>query len=79
MNATVIPNEFPVRYSKRENTEFITFDVPNGWDDVKKVCKKVLSYDGKKFTFSCWNSDDLYCSFRRDNGVDVSTAKIARK
>ena len=79
MNATVIPNEFPVRYSVRENTEFITFDVPNGWDDVKKVCKKVLSYDGKKFTFSCWNSDDLYCCFRRDNGVDAPTAKIVRK
>jgi hypothetical protein len=82
MNATVISNEIVVTlHTVRESdqTEWIRFDVPNGWDDVKKVCKKVLSYDGKKFFFASWNSDDLYCYFNRPVGPDVLTAKIARK
>lgn len=67
MNATVVPNAIPVRYSIHPDIglEFISFDIPNGWDDVKRVCKKVLTYDGRPFTFSCWNSDRMECVFRR--------------
>ena len=81
MKASIVPNEFSVIHSIRESdqTEWIKFDIPNGWDDVKKVCKKVLLYDGKKFFFSCWNSDDLYCYFKRAIGPDAPTAKILRK
>ena len=79
MKASVVPEEFPVTYSVSGTTEFIQFDVPNGWDDVKKLTKKVLLFDGKKFTFSCWNSDHLYCAFRRQGGVDPLTARIVRK
>lgn len=80
MKATVSPEEFEVRHTVRQDVgkEFITFDVPNGWDDVKKVCKKVLLFDGRKFTFSCWNSDSLYCCFSRPLVGEVLTAKIVK-
>lgn len=61
------PSEISVRHAVRPDVgrEFLTFDVPNGWDDVKKVCKRVLLFDGRKFVFSCWNSDRLECVFYR--------------
>ena len=67
MNATLVPNEIPVRHSVRPdvNREFITFSVPNGWDDVKKVCHKVMLFDGRRFVFSGWNSDRNECFFFR--------------
>ncbi len=78
--ASVIPDEFAVRHSVRPDVgkEFLTWDVPNGWDDVKKLCKKVIKYDGRKFTFSCWNSDGLYIVFARGIDAEVLTATIAR-
>ena len=67
MKATIIPNEIPVVYSLRKDIarEFIMVEVPNGWDDVAKLCRKVLSYDGRKFTFTGWNSDRNECYFAR--------------
>ena len=67
MKATILPNEISVVYSHRPDVarEFLTIDVPNGWDDVMKICKKVLSYDGRKFTFTGWNSDRNQCFFVR--------------
>lgn len=67
MKATIIPNEIPVVYSHRPDIgrEFIMVEVPNGWDDVAKLCRKVLSYDGRKFTFTGWNSDRNECYFAR--------------
>ena len=73
--ATISNNEVAVVYSNRPeiNREFLTIDVPNGWDDVAKLTKKVLTYDGKKFVFTGWNSDDLKCYFVRSN--EVATIK----
>ena len=67
MKATILTNDISVVYSRRPDVqrEFLTIDVPNGWDDVKKISKKVLSYDGRKFTFTSWNSDTLKCHFVR--------------
>ena len=67
MKATILPNDISVVYSHRPDVqrEFLTVDVPNGWDDVKKISKKVLSYDGRKFTFTGWNSDRNQCYFAR--------------
>ena len=78
MNATILPNEIPVRYNVREDVqrEFLTIDVPNGWDDVKKICKKVLLFDGRKFTFSGWNSDRNECYFYRLLTSTPQTATI---
>jgi hypothetical protein len=67
MKASILTNDIPVVYSHRPDVarEFLTIDVPEGWDDVKKICKKVLSYDGRKFTFTGWNSDTNQCYFAR--------------
>ncbi len=77
MKATILPNEVPVVYSNRPEVgrEYLTIDVPNGWDDVKKISKKVLTYDGRKFTFIGWNSDTLQCYFSR--GLNETVAKVA--
>ena len=79
--ATVVPNEFGVRHSVRPDVgrEYITFDIPNGWDDVKKVCKKVLEFDGRKFEFGCWNSDRMDCTFTRPLNGEILTAKVVRR
>lgn len=70
-SATISSNEIAVVYSNRReiNREYLTIDVPNGWDDVSKITKKVLTYDGKKFVFTGWNSDTLKCYFVRTNEV----------
>lgn len=80
MNASIVPNEFVVEYSCRPDVqrEFLSFDVPNGWDDVKKVCKKILLYDGKKFAFTGWNSDSNKCYFAKPIGLEIKTAKIVK-
>lgn len=83
MNATISPNEIEVQYSYRPDVgrEFLSIECPNGWDDVKKLTRKVLTYDGRKFTYSCWNSDVNRCYFYRllsspsRNNIAVISAK----
>lgn len=77
--ARFAPDELPVQHRAYEGVEYLTFDIPNGWDDVKKVCKKVLVFEGKRFTFSCWNSDRMECVFRWFPGVSESVAKIVSR
>ena len=69
--ATISKNEIAVVYTNRQDVgrEYLTIDVPNGWDDVKKLTSKVLRYDGKAFVFTGWNSDTLQCFFVRTNEV----------
>lgn len=80
MKATICPNEIPiVSHSIRPDVarEFITVSCPDGWDDVKKICKKVLTYDGKKFTFTGWNSDRNEAFFAKpiDSNPQYATIK----
>jgi hypothetical protein len=56
-NATVASNLIPVRHVAASDGDRLIVDVPNGWDDTKKICKKVLQYEGKNYTFRGWNSD----------------------
>jgi hypothetical protein len=67
--ATINKNEIAVVYTNRTDVgrEYLTIDVPNGWDDVEKITKKVLTYEDKKFVFTGWNSDTLKCYFVRSN------------
>lgn len=67
MNAEVATDKIAVTHTVREDVgrEFLTINVPNGWDDVKKLTNKVLTYDGRDFTFSGWNSDTYHCYFVR--------------
>ena len=65
--ATVSSNEIAVTYAAHPdiNREFLTIRCPEGWDDVKKLTNKVLTYEGRKFTFTGWNSDRNDCYFTR--------------
>ena len=63
--ASIATNKIAVTHTAFENREFLTFSVPNGWDDVKKLTNKVMTYNNKDFTFSGWNSDRNECFFVR--------------
>jgi hypothetical protein len=77
MNATISPNQIAVTHSVRPDVgrEFLKFDI-TGWDDVEKLTKKVLVFDGREFVFSGWNSDYNYCCFYRMLDGSTRTAKI---
>jgi hypothetical protein len=79
LNASIAQNEISVEHSICGDREFLKFSVPNGWDDVKQFTGKVLEFDGRKFIFSCWNSDSLYCVFYRMRDGSTITAKIAKR
>ena len=71
--ASIASNKIAVSHTVRPDMdrEFLTFNVPNGWDDVRKLTGKVLTYDGRDFVFSGWNSDVNQCYFvRLINGPD---------
>lgn len=78
--AVVAQDEIAVRYSLRPDVgrEFLSFPI-TGWDDVKKLTKKVLVYDGRKFVFSCWNSDRMECVFYRMLDGSTLTAQVKRR
>ena len=80
MNATIVPNEISVRHSVRPDVgrEFLSFPI-SGWDDVKPLTKKVLLFDGRKFIFSCWNSDRNECIFYRMLDGSTTTATVCRR
>ena len=78
MKAQILPKEINVSYSSCPDVgrEFLSFSI-DGWDEVKKLTKKVLLYDGRKFVFTGWNSDRNEIYFARPIGNDtVETAKI---
>jgi hypothetical protein len=79
MKATICPTEIPVVHSIRPDVgrEFLTISCPDGWDDVKKICKKVLTYEGRKFTFTGWNSDRNEAFFAKPINQDAPIAKIS--
>ena len=63
--ASIASNKISVNHTVFEDREFIKFSVPHGWDDVKKLTNKVLTFEGRDFTFSAWNSDENKCWFVR--------------
>lgn len=63
MIAEIASNKISVTHTNWGNREFLTFNVLNGWDDVQKLTNKVLTYEGRDFTFSGWNSDQNKCYF----------------
>jgi hypothetical protein len=80
MNTAFITNEIQVRYTERPEVDrdFITTSVPNGWDDVRHLCRRVLSYQGRRFTFTGWCSDKNECFFAAPHGGSQPVAKIVR-
>lgn len=79
MFATINPKEIAVIHNVREdvNREFLTVSCPEGWDDVKKISKKILTYDGRKFAFTGWNSDRNEAFFARPLDTNVMYATIS--
>lgn len=78
--SSILANEIAVRHSVRPDVgrEFLSFDI-TGWDDVKPLTKKVLLFDGRKFIFSCWNSDRNECIFYRMLDGSTVTATVCRR
>jgi len=72
VTATINPNEVSARHTYREGFgHYLNIEVPNGWDDVRKLTKKVLHHDGRKYTFRGWNSDRNECYFH-SNGSEIT-------
>jgi hypothetical protein len=70
MEAKIANNLIPVIPTHRpEFGHYLTVSVPNGWADVKKVCKKVLQFEGRNYSFTGWNSDRNDCYFRETLNV----------
>jgi uncharacterized protein YbdZ (MbtH family) len=69
--ATIQPNLVPITPIAREDdgSLWLQIDIPNGWDDVKKICKKVLSFEGHNYVFRSWNSITLKCHFKATEHV----------
>jgi hypothetical protein len=78
MKAQILPNEIPVLHSYRAciGREFLTVQCPEGWDDVKKIKNKVLLFEGRKFTYTGWNSDRNEAFFTGPINGTNSTATI---
>lgn len=71
--ASIATNKISVSHTIRTDMdrEYLTLNVPEGWDDVKKLTNKVLTYEGRDFIYSGWNSDVNQCYFvRLINGPD---------
>lgn len=79
MKATILPDEIAIQYSLRPDVqrEYLSFSI-SGWDEVKKLVKKVLLYDGRKFVYSCWNSDRMEIIFYRMLDNSTKTAKLIK-
>jgi hypothetical protein len=74
--ASIATNKIAVTHTAFENREFLTFSVPNGWDDVKKLVNKVLTYEGRDFVHSGWNSDKNECYFIHIKNAPSAVATI---
>jgi hypothetical protein len=68
----VTPN---YREDMQPNPYYLRVSVPDGWNDVKKISKKVLQFEGRNYTFIGWNSDSNLCFFRASHNV----AKILKR
>lgn len=69
MNATIQKNLVPILSANhREGVgHFLTIDCPEGWDDVKKISRKILAYEGRNYKFTGWCSDRNVAFFRDNN------------
>lgn len=78
MTATTNSKDIPVTHSIRPdvNREFLCVSCPDGWDDVKKICKKVLTFEKRKFTFTGWNSDRNEAYFAKPLNEEALVATI---
>jgi hypothetical protein len=70
MKASISEDLIPVRPNDRGGMgKWLTVDVPNGWDDVRKICKKILQFEGRNYAFRGWNSDRNEAFFRESTQI----------
>lgn len=67
--ATIAKNAIAITDTSQEGFPHITIDCPNGWEDVSKLTRKVLAYNGRHWTFIGWNSDRNVCFFTPQKNV----------
>ncbi len=65
-SASIVKNAVVVTRFNADR-DMLAVSVPEGWDDVKKLVHKVLSYEGRTFVFTGWNSDTNEAFFRASN------------
>lgn len=77
--AKIAKDEIPVVHSvsRDVNLEFLMVQT-EGWDEVKKLTKKVLLFEGRRFTWSGWSSDTNEAFFRRPLNGEPAVAKIVK-
>jgi len=70
-HATIDPKLIAVTPIQRpdDGTFWLQIDIPNGWDDVKKICRRVLRFEGRAYTFMSWSSDTMKCHFKATTHV----------
>lgn len=75
MNATILQNQIPVIPTERDGDKWLIIQVPNGWNDVKQLTKKVLEYNGEKYIWTGWNSDTNQAYFKQSNACALIKSK----
>ena len=71
MKATIVPDEIPVlrHHTDSGGTGWLYLQIESkdgdgGWADVRRFNRKVLEFEGRKYTWSCWNSDSMVSVFK---------------
>jgi len=65
--ATIQDNKIQVTFVDSKDfpgLPYLEVDVPEGWDDVKKIKGKVLEFGGRDFSYTGWNSDRNVAYFK---------------
>ena len=63
-----VPNAIPIdRHIFCDGYHWLYIKIDNdesgGWEHVKPLTRKVLRFEGRDYTYRCWNSDNMYCVF----------------
>lgn len=72
--ARIVPESLAVLSADVDpsGVRWLTVGVPNGWDDVRPLTGRVLSFEGREYGFTGWNSDRNVAYFR--TGAPVARA-----
>ncbi len=68
-NASIANNLIEVTPSNDDGEKRLTVSISNGWDDCKKICKKILQFEGNNYAFIGWNSDTNKVFFKQTDNV----------
>jgi len=69
MHAKLETTLIPITPITRDGEHWLQIRIPNGWDDVKKISNRVLSFEGRTYVFMSWSSDTYLCHFKATDHV----------